>query len=91
MGESYQRQYRQCGNDSCQRCFWQRRGMGSPYARSVIGDEVFFRILRSYASDLAFQYGTVVTDEFQEVAEREYGTSLSWFFDQWVYNEGRPH
>ena len=59
--------------------------------RSVIGDEEFFRILRSYASDLAFQYGTVVTDEFQEVAEREYGTSLSWFFDQWVYNEGRPH
>ena len=59
--------------------------------RTIVGNEMFFKILRSYASDPAYQYSTVVTDDFQEVAEREYGTSLSWFFDQWVYNDGRPH
>jgi hypothetical protein len=38
----------------------------------------------------AHSYGTAVTDDFQAAAESLYGSSLDWFFLEWVYGENRP-
>ena len=59
--------------------------------RHVVGDTTFFDILRSYASDLRFSYGTATTEGFQQVCEEVSGRDLSDFFHQWIYEEYYPH
>jgi aminopeptidase N len=58
--------------------------------RHVVGDAVFFSILRTYALDKRFQYGTASTADFQGVCESVSGKSLGWFFHQWVYGVSYP-
>jgi aminopeptidase N len=56
--------------------------------RHLLGDEKFFEALRDYAGRHGFS--NAGTRDFQAVAEQYYGASLDWFFQQWVYAEGRP-
>lgn len=57
--------------------------------RHVMGDESFFLALKRYRE--AHAYGNAVTDDFQFECESVYGSSLNWFFQQWIYGIGRPH
>jgi aminopeptidase N len=56
--------------------------------RHVLGDEVFFAGFAAYRS--AFEYATATTEDFIAVMEGVLGTSLRWFFDEWVYGVERP-
>ncbi len=56
--------------------------------RHVMGDSLFFDALRSYGA--TFAYGNATTADFQSVCEPIYGESLAWFFNQWIYDTGRP-
>ncbi|MFH1314227.1 MAG: M1 family aminopeptidase [Candidatus Eisenbacteria bacterium] len=56
--------------------------------RWVMDDEGFFQMLLDYRH--AYEHGNVVTDDLVSIAESVYGNDLNWFFDQWVYREGRP-
>jgi len=56
--------------------------------RYVMGDDAFFAAWRNYFQN--YIYGNVVTAEFQAEMETEYGSSLDWFFDEWVYQAGYP-
>ena len=57
--------------------------------RGVTGDEIFFRILRTYYE--RFKYKSATTSEFENVCEEISGMDLDQFFDQWVYTgTGRP-
>ncbi|MCU7497002.1 MAG: T9SS type A sorting domain-containing protein [Ignavibacteria bacterium] len=58
--------------------------------RGIVGDSVFFRILRTYLDDPKYSYGTAVTADFQSVAEKVYGKSLDYFFKEWIYGAGYP-
>ena len=58
--------------------------------RGVLGDQVFFDCLRTYAESPDLSYGNATTEDFQAICEQLSGTDLTWFFDQWVYREGRP-
>jgi hypothetical protein len=58
--------------------------------RGVVGDSVFFNILRSYAADPSVAYGVAVTEDFQAVAENVSGMDLDYFFQQWIYGENYP-
>ncbi|UCG53114.1 MAG: T9SS type A sorting domain-containing protein [Candidatus Latescibacterota bacterium] len=58
--------------------------------RHVMGDSGFFDMLRSYASHPLYAYEDATTADFQTVCEGFYGSSLQWFFDQWVYGVGEP-
>ncbi len=49
---------------------------------------VFFRALRAYGD--SFRYGTVSTEDFRRICERETGLELDWFFDEWIYQAGYP-
>jgi len=52
--------------------------------RKVVGDEDFFRILKTYVNDARWSYGSVTTDNFVEICESISGKSLQVFFDQWL-------
>jgi len=56
--------------------------------RHVMGDSLFFASLNAYKA--AHPYGTATTPDFQAACEGVYGSSLSWFFDEWIYSGGHP-
>ncbi len=59
--------------------------------RYVVGDSAFFEILPAFANDPAFKYDHASTQELITLSETISGMELNWFFDQWVYQEGRPN
>lgn len=58
--------------------------------RWKMGDVLFFQALKSYLADPALAYGYAVTANFQSHLEAAYGSSLSEFLNDWLYNQGYP-
>jgi aminopeptidase N len=58
--------------------------------RGIVGDTVFFRILKSYIADPALAYNVAVTEDFQRNAETVSGLNLGYFFKEWIYGENYP-
>ncbi len=58
--------------------------------RGVLGDDVFFKILKAYALDSRFRFGHATTEDFQQVCESVSGLDLQSFFEQWIYDEYFP-
>ncbi|MBN2571826.1 MAG: T9SS type A sorting domain-containing protein [Ignavibacteriales bacterium] len=58
--------------------------------RGVVGDNLFFEILKDYATDSSLAYGVAVTEDFKNIAEKISGQDLDYFFDEWVYGENFP-
>ncbi|MFT4603305.1 MAG: aminopeptidase N [Rhodothermales bacterium] len=59
--------------------------------RGMLGEVTFREVMRAYAADPRYQYGTATTDEFQSLAEAVSGQDLGYFFDQWVsVGDGYP-
>ncbi|MBN2461392.1 MAG: T9SS type A sorting domain-containing protein, partial [Candidatus Cloacimonetes bacterium] len=58
--------------------------------RNIVGATTQEEIFHAYVQDPTLRYGTATTDDFTAVAENISGMELSWFFDQWFYNPGRP-
>jgi aminopeptidase N len=58
--------------------------------RGVVGDSVFFNILKAYASEPSLVYSVATTEDFQAVAEKVCGYSLDYFFKEWIYSAGYP-
>jgi len=58
--------------------------------RLKMGDTMFFQALRNYLADtnLAFKYA--VTSDLKSHLEAVYGSSLTEFFNDWVFNQGYP-
>ena len=59
--------------------------------RGVIGDNAFFKTLKTYATHPDLAYGNTTTYDLQKVAESVSSMDLGWFFDQWVYRNDRPN
>ena len=58
--------------------------------RGVVGDSVFFKIVRTYFEKFKFKNAT--TQDFKGVCEEVLGTDLTYFFDQWIFaGTGRPN
>ena len=58
--------------------------------RRQLGDEMFFKLVKTYV-DLRQKSGQAVpTSRFQELAEDVYGEPLGWFFNQWVNSTELP-
>lgn len=58
--------------------------------RFVMGDDKFFQTLKAYMADTNFAYGSATIRDFQHVAETVSGTTLGYFFDEWLYGENYP-
>ncbi len=56
--------------------------------RGIMGDDAFFAAYKDYAGRYA--YSNASTDDFRKVCEDHYGSSLEWFFNEWIYAPGRP-
>jgi aminopeptidase N len=59
--------------------------------RHVVGNDVFFDILKTYGSSEEHKFGSANTSEFQEICEQVSGLNLDKFFSQWIYQEYYPH
>ena len=58
--------------------------------RGMMDDSIFFDILKTYALDKRWTYGSVRTENFQEICETKSGLNLDNFFNQWLYYEYYP-
>ena len=56
--------------------------------RGVMGDVAFFQSLRTWYE--AREDDIANTAQFQANQEAHHGSSLDWFFQEWVYGENRP-
>jgi len=56
--------------------------------RQRIGEDVFWRVLRTYYR--RYRYQTALTEDFRRVAEDLSGQDLASFFQQWLYRAGHP-
>ena len=58
--------------------------------RGVLGDDLFFESIYTYATDPAFQYANATTEDFQQSCETVSGLDLDYFFEQWIYDAYYP-
>jgi aminopeptidase N len=58
--------------------------------RWKLGDVAFFQALKSYLADPALAYGYAVTSNFKSHLEAAYGSDLTEFLNDWLYNQGYP-
>jgi hypothetical protein len=56
--------------------------------RYVIGDEKFFKALKTYAQQYAWKSAN--TEDFRKVVETVSGQDLGYFFIQWIESSGAP-
>jgi aminopeptidase N len=70
------------------RAVYRRGAMTLQALREKIGDEPFFRILRTWAAE--HEYGTATTEEFIALSERISGQDLTNFFQVWLYTPQKP-
>jgi hypothetical protein len=58
--------------------------------RHVVGDTIFFDILKTYNDSPEYKYATATTENFQYICEQISGMNLNKFFQQWIYEEYFP-
>jgi len=56
--------------------------------RWVLGDQKFDQTMRQFATQ--YQGKSANLDDFQAIAEKNYGDKLTWFFTQWLDSTGAP-
>jgi aminopeptidase N len=70
------------------RSVYRRGGMAVHALRMTVGDDAFFRILKTWSAEK--RNGNATTAEFITVAERVSGRSLRPLFDAWLFGKSRP-
>jgi aminopeptidase N len=70
------------------RLVYQKGGWVLHMLRGTIGTEKFWAGIRQYYRRYRNQNAS--TDDFRQVMEQAAGSSLSWFFDQWLKRPGMP-
>lgn len=56
--------------------------------RWVMGDDAFHKTMASFAQQ--FEGKPASVDDFEKIAEQNYGDNLRWFFTQWIDSTGAP-
>ncbi|HFE64660.1 MAG TPA: M1 family peptidase, partial [Caldithrix sp.] len=57
--------------------------------RYVMGDSLFFQMLHDYVTVSPFRFKNIDTGQFRQFCESYYGSDLGWFFNQWIYKDGK--
>jgi aminopeptidase N len=63
-------------------------GMVLQFLREKIGDDAFFKLLRTYYAQ--HKFGTATTAEFEALANQISGQNLDSFFQTWLHSPGKP-
>lgn len=72
------------------RLSYNKGSMVTHMLRWVMGDANFFQALRNYLSDSNLAYGYALTNNLKSHLEAVHGSSLSEFFNDWLYMQGYP-
>lgn len=56
--------------------------------RGVLGDEKFFKLLKEYVYNFGYKDASI--EDFKALAEKIYGQDLTYFFSQWIEQNGVP-
>jgi aminopeptidase N len=70
------------------RSVYDRGGMTLVALRNRVGEDTFYKILRTWTKERAHSSGT--TKQFIALANKVSGKNLDAFFDDWLYQKGRP-
>ncbi|NVI86195.1 M1 family metallopeptidase [Actinomadura sp. BRA 177] len=70
------------------RSVYDRGGMTLVALRGRVGEDTFYKILRTWTKERAHSSGT--TEQFIALANKVSGKNLDTFFDDWLYQKGRP-
>jgi hypothetical protein len=54
----------------------------------TVSDSVFFAMLTDFGD--TYKFGNATTEDVSAKAAEYYGSSLDWYFQQWVYDQGHP-
>jgi aminopeptidase N len=58
--------------------------------RYVLGDSLFFSVIKSYATNPELMYKNITTSRFVSLVNEYAGRDMTWFFDQWLYRPNHP-
>ncbi len=58
--------------------------------RLKLGDALFFQGIKNYLADVNLAYKYALTSDFKFHMEAVYGSSLTEFFNDWIYKQGYP-
>ncbi|KIA88817.1 M1 family aminopeptidase [Kaistella jeonii] len=56
----------------------------------ILGDDVFYQMLKDYTSNPAFIYKYVKTEDFKNQILTSTGKDFTEFFNDWIYGQGYP-
>lgn len=72
------------------RLSYNKGSMVTHMLRWVMGDNNFYQALRNYLADTNLAFGYAVTNDLKGHLEAVHGSSLSEFFNDWIYMQGYP-
>jgi len=72
------------------RLTYQKGGMVVEMLRYTMGDSLFFKAIKTYLRDPKLMYRFSETADLQRNFESVWGSSLDYYFKQWIYGEGYP-
>ena len=72
------------------RLSYQKGAMVLEMLRWKMGDTMFFDALKNYLNDSNLAYAYALTPNLQAHLEAVYGSSLTEFLNDWIYNQGYP-
>lgn len=56
----------------------------------ILGDNVFYQMIKDYATNPSFAYQYATTEQFKNQILVSTGKNLNEFFNDWIYGEGYP-
>ena len=72
------------------RLTYDKGSMVTHMLRWKLGDAAFFQALKNYLADSSLAYGYALTGDLKSHLENVYGSSLTEFFNDWIYMQGYP-
>ena len=72
------------------RLSYNKGSMVTHMLRWVMGDANFFQALQNYLNDSNLAFGYAITGDLKSHLEAVHGSSLTEFFNDWVYMQGYP-
>ncbi|MFY8066853.1 MAG: M1 family aminopeptidase [Flavobacterium sp.] len=72
------------------RLSYNKGSMVTHMLRWVMGDAIFFQALQNYLNAPNLAFGYAVTTDLKSQLETVHGSSLTEFFNDWIYGQGYP-
>ena len=58
--------------------------------RYVLGDSLFFQVLRTYCADTNYKFRSATISDFNHEVNSVTGQDYTWFFNEWIYEPNHP-